>query len=127
MAKVNLEINGRKYALGCDDGEEDRLQRLGEKLDTRVRTLADQFGQIGDVRLLVMAGITMTDEMEEMRENMEGAAETATAELRRETEDALATAQKLEASAQKSETSAADALADAARKIERLAEKLQQD
>ncbi|MCF6275966.1 MAG: cell division protein ZapA [Robiginitomaculum sp.] len=127
MAKVNLEINGRKYALGCDDGEEDRLQRLGEKLDARVRTLADQFGQIGDVRLLVMAGITMTDEMEELRENMEGAAESATAELRRETEDALASAQKLEASAQKSEVSAADALADAARQIEQLAAKLQQD
>jgi len=127
MAKVNLEINGRKYALGCDDGEEERLTRLGQKLDTRVRTLADQFGQIGDVRLLVMAGITMTDEMEELRENLEGAAETATAELRRETEDALAAAQKLEATAQKSEVSAADALADAARQIERLAEKLQQD
>ncbi len=127
MAKVNLEINGRKYALGCDDGEEDRLQRLGEKLDARVRTLADQFGQIGDVRLLVMAGITMTDEMEELRENMEGAAESVTAELRRETEDALASAQKLEASAQKSEVSAADALADAARQIEQLAAKLQQN
>ncbi|MCF6221464.1 MAG: cell division protein ZapA [Robiginitomaculum sp.] len=127
MAKVNLEINGRKYALGCDDGEEDRLQRLGEKLDARVRTLADQFGQIGDVRLLVMAGITMTDEMEELRENMEGAAESATAELRRETEDALASAQKLEASAQKTEVSAADALADAARQIEQLAAKLQQN
>ena len=96
MAKVNLEINGRKYALGCDDGEEERLTRLGEKLDARVRTLADQFGQIGDVRLLVMAGITMTDEMEEMRENLEGKAETATTELRRETEHALAAAQKSE-------------------------------
>jgi len=118
MGKVNLEINGRKYALGCDDGEEERLTRLGQKLDARVRTLADQFGQIGDVRLLVMAGISMTDEMEEMRENLEGQAETATAELRRASEDALA-------SAQKSEITAADALADAARRIEKLAEKLQ--
>lgn len=127
MAKVNLEINGRKYALGCDDGEEERLTRLGQKLDARVRTLADQFGQIGDVRLLVMAGITMTDEMEELRENLESAAESATENLRRETEDALAAAQKLEAQAQKSEVSAADALADAARQIEQLAEKLQRD
>ncbi|MBL4852774.1 MAG: cell division protein ZapA [Robiginitomaculum sp.] len=118
MGKVNLEINGRKYALGCDDGEEERLTRLGQKLDARVRTLADQFGQIGDVRLLVMAGITMTDEMEEMRENLEGKAETATADIRRDSEDALAAAQK-------SEITAADALADAARRIEKLAEKLQ--
>lgn len=119
MAKVNLEINGRKYALGCDDGEEARLTRLGQKLDARIRTLADQFGQIGDVRLLVMAGITMTDEMEEMRENLESQAESATEELRRESADVLAAAQK-------SEVSAADALADAAKQIERLAAKLQQ-
>ncbi len=118
MGKVNLEINGRKYALGCDDGEEERLTRLGRKLDARVRALADQFGQIGDVRLLVMASITLSDEMEELREDLESRAETATAELRRKSEDAIAAAQK-------SEITAADALADAARRIERLAEKLQ--
>jgi len=27
MAKVNFVINGRKYALGCDAGEEERLMR----------------------------------------------------------------------------------------------------
>ena len=59
MAKVSLNINGRKYALGCDDGEEERLMRLGQKLDDRVNNMANQFGQIGDLRLLVMAGITM--------------------------------------------------------------------
>ena len=118
MAKVNLEINGRKYALGCDEGEEDRLLRLGQKLDARVNALADQFGQIGDVRLLVMAGLGMTDELEELRENAQSEAQTANAEILQESEDALAAAQM-------SEVSAADALADAARQIERLAAKLQ--
>jgi len=47
MAKVNFVINGRKYALGCDAGEEERLMRLGQKLDDRVNTMANQFGQIG--------------------------------------------------------------------------------
>ena len=31
MGKASLEINGRKYALGCDDGEEERLVELGQK------------------------------------------------------------------------------------------------
>ena len=39
MAKVSLNINGRKYALGCDDGEEERLMRLGQKLDDRVNNI----------------------------------------------------------------------------------------
>jgi len=57
MAKVSFVINGRKYALGCDEGEEERLMRLGQKLDDRVNTMANQFGQIGDLKLMVMAGI----------------------------------------------------------------------
>jgi len=42
MAKVSININGRKYALGCEDGEEERLMRLGQKLDERVNNMADQ-------------------------------------------------------------------------------------
>jgi len=71
MAKVSININGRKYALGCDDGEEERLMRLGQKLDDRVNNMANQFGQIGDLRLMVMAGITMLDELEEMNKSVD--------------------------------------------------------
>lgn len=121
MGKVSLEINGRKYALGCDDGEEPRLEGLGRKLDDRIKILANQFGQIGDLRLLVMAAISMTDELEESRQNLEGQARELSDEMQRETETALADAQ---AEVQATETTAADALVDAARQIERLAAKL---
>ncbi len=117
MAKVSFDINGRKYNLGCDDGEEERLAGLGQKLDERIKILANQFGQIGDLRLLVMAGITMTDELEELSENLEEQAEKLNADMRRDSQRTL----KL---AQKSEISAADALEDAARRIERLAKRL---
>lgn len=117
MAKVSLDINGRKYALGCDEGEQERLSALGSAFDERVKGLANQFGQIGDLRLLVMAGISLVDELQEVRDNLDKQAEKMSAEVRRKGEDAMA-------SAQKSETTAADALANAARRIERLAEKL---
>ena len=65
MGKVSLNINGRAYGLGCEAGEEERLMRLGQRLDARVAKMADQFGQIGDLRLLVMAGITLLDEIED--------------------------------------------------------------
>ncbi|HHI88831.1 MAG TPA: cell division protein ZapA [Hellea balneolensis] len=120
MARVNLEINGRKYALGCDDGEEERLLRLGKILNDRVQMMADQFGQIGDVRLLVMAGITLADELDELNANIDSRTEDISNELRRKSEAA-------QAQAEKSQMNAADALADAARRIEELAEKLQRD
>ncbi len=119
MAKVSLEINGRKFALGCDEGEEERLLRLGGMLDERVRAMADQFGQIGDVRLLVMAGITLADELDELNEDLDGRAKTLSAEFARESRQAVSAAKR-------SEKSASDALLRAAKRIERLAERLEQ-
>lgn len=117
MGKVSLEINGRRYALGCDNGEEERLENLGRKLDERIKQLANQFGQIGDLQLLVMAGIGMTDELEEVSESVEEQASALSVEMQRKGEKAIADASKLE-------NSASDALVNAARQIEKLAEKL---
>ncbi|MEM7727961.1 MAG: cell division protein ZapA [Pseudomonadota bacterium] len=113
MGKVSLDINGRAYGMGCEDGEEERLERLGRKLDARVQQMAQQFGQIGDVRLLVMAGITLLDEMEDPQGSSD--AQVAQAEARL---DAAETAR------QASDAQAAQSLMDAARRIERLTERL---
>jgi cell division protein ZapA len=118
MGKVSLDINGRKYAMGCEDGEEERLLRLGQKLDDRVTQMANQFGQIGDLRLLVMAGITMMDEVEDTMENLDLRVDARAAGLRKERDAAtLASA--------KSQAEAAKALSAAAKRIEGLAAKLQ--
>lgn len=117
MAKVSLNINGRKYSLGCDDGEEERLTRLGQRLDERVKAMANQFGQIGDLRLLVMAGITMTDELEELGSSVEVEAEKMAKNIRKESNSALAASRR-------NEKRAAESLSNAAKKIEQIAERL---
>ena len=117
MAKVNITVNGRRYALGCDDGEEERLLVLGQKLDNRVKELANQFGQIGDLRLLVMAGITMMDELEDTDNLVEQKAERLAADIRRASEDAVKASHR-----EKSE--ALDALMNTAERIEALATKI---
>jgi len=117
MAKVNITVNGRRYALGCDDGEEERLNVLGQKLDKRIKDLANQFGQIGDLRLLVMAGITMMDELEDTDSLVEQKAERLASDVRKASEDAVKAARK-------QQSQAASGLAEAAERIERLAEKL---
>ena len=120
MAKVSININGRKYALGCEDGEEERLMRLGQKLDDRVNNMADQFGQIGDLRLMVMAGITMLDELEEMNGAVDAEVDKRVVDLRKESAVALKAATQ-------SESKAADSLLSAAERIERLAARLAGD
>ncbi len=117
MGRVSLDINGRKYAMGCEDGEEERLLRLGQKLDDRVNQIANQFGQIGDLRLLVMAGITLMDEVEDTAENIEKRVDAKAAGLRKELNTATSTSLK-------TQKDAAISLNTAAQRIEALASKL---
>jgi len=63
MAQVSVTINGREYSIACDDGQEEHLGKLGEYLDSRVAELAATMGQIGDARLLIMAGLLVSDEL----------------------------------------------------------------
>jgi cell division protein ZapA len=47
--------------MACEDGQEEHLGRLAERLDRTVEKLRGEFGEIGDQRLTVMAAITMAD------------------------------------------------------------------
>ena len=63
MSHVNVTINGRQYRMACEEGQESRLLRLAENLETRVVGLRGKFGEIGDQRLTVMAALTVADEL----------------------------------------------------------------
>ncbi len=62
MAQVNVVISGKTYRMACDDGEEDHLARLAERLNQSIEQLRGRFGEIGDHRLTVMAAITLADQ-----------------------------------------------------------------
>lgn len=117
MGKVSLNINGRAYGLGCEAGEEERLTRLGQRLDARVAQMADQFGQIGDLRLLVMAGITLLDEIEDPESAVALQIEERMGEMTKKLDVATKARET-------TETEAVEGLMTAARRIERLAERL---
>jgi cell division protein ZapA len=65
MAQVNVSISGKLYRMACDDGQEDHLNQLAARLDETIEQLRQQFGEIGDQRLTVMAAITMADQNSE--------------------------------------------------------------
>ena len=71
MAQVSLTINGRKYQIACDNGQEAHLSRLGAYVDKRVNELAAAVGQIGDARLLVMVSLLVADELSDAYAKME--------------------------------------------------------
>jgi cell division protein ZapA len=65
MAHVTVTINGRQYRMACEDGEADHLSHLAAGLNTRVEQLRENFGEIGDNRLVVMAALMIADELSE--------------------------------------------------------------
>lgn len=65
MAQINVNINGRQFRMACEDGQEEHLQRLAKDFDERVEKIRAQFGEVGDMRLTIMAALTLGDEMSE--------------------------------------------------------------
>jgi cell division protein ZapA len=65
MSHVNVTINDRQYRMACEEGQEARLLRLAESLESRIQSLRGKFGEIGDARLTVMAALTVCDELQD--------------------------------------------------------------
>jgi len=63
MNHINVTINGRQYRMACEEGQEVRLLKLAESLESRIGNLRGKFGEIGDARLTVMAALTVCDEL----------------------------------------------------------------
>ena len=63
MSHINVTINGRQYRMACEEGQEVRLLKLAEALESRIESLRGKFGEIGDQRLTVMAALTACDEL----------------------------------------------------------------
>lgn len=66
MAQVTVTIDGKAYRMACEEGQEDHLTDLANRFDRYVLHLKSQFGEIGDLRLTVMAGIMIMDEVSEL-------------------------------------------------------------
>jgi len=65
VPEVNVEINGRKYRMACEEGQQKHLIGLAKRFDAHVEGLKGVVGEIGDTRLTVMAGIAVLDELAE--------------------------------------------------------------
>ncbi|WP_283196268.1 cell division protein ZapA [Rhizobium sp. AN80A] len=66
MAQVTVMIDGKAYRMACEEGQEEHLTDLATRFDRYVGHLKGQFGEIGDLRITVMAGIMIMDEISEL-------------------------------------------------------------
>jgi cell division protein ZapA len=116
MAQVNLTVNGRIYRMACEDGEEEHVEELGGRFDAAINELRGALGEIGDTRLMVMAGILMTDRLDDAERRLKRVEQEVSALKDRNSDSAM----RLEGL----EQSFAESLLHAADRIERIAERL---
>lgn len=116
MAQVTVSIDGKQYRMACDEGQEEHLMGLADRFDRYVSHLKESFGEIGDRRLTVMAGIMVMDELSEVQKRLMGM-ESEMATLRKTRDDALTKADK-------NDSALTGALGEFAQRLEALADKL---
>ncbi|MCW5725791.1 MAG: cell division protein ZapA [Maricaulaceae bacterium] len=100
MGKVTVTLNGRAFTIGCEDGQEAYLRDLASHLDGHIRGISDDVGQIGDLRLLLMAALVTVDEAREAdrrAEALEAQVEALKADIRGGAEALNRAAGRLEA------------------------------
>jgi cell division protein ZapA len=116
MAQVSVTINGRHYRMACEDGQEEHLVSLARNLDGRITQLRASFGEIGDMRLTVMAALMIADELSETSKHLR----TLEDDLVRLREMGAQTGDRIEAT----ENAVAAALNNAAERVENLTRNL---
>ena len=70
MAQIQVEVNGRPYAVGCEDGQEPHLMELARMFDHQVRQVSQDMGQLGDTRLFLMGALLLADELLDARSRL---------------------------------------------------------
>lgn len=111
MAEVTVEVAGRSYRLGCDDGEEQHLSALAARIDAEARRISKGMNQMAEGRLMLMAALLVADKLHE-----------AEAQI---TEQALALREAEQALAERPSGLPADEEAEISGEIDRLSERLE--
>ncbi|WP_439615957.1 cell division protein ZapA [Shinella sp.] len=116
MAQVTVQIDGKAYRMACEEGQEGHLEELAAGFDRYVGHLKEQFGEIGDLRLTVMAGIMVMDELNEVTRRL--------TKLEKEAEELRKGREGVMSEVSKSEDAIAQALGDLTSQIQGMAAKL---
>ena len=116
MAQVTVTIAGRTYRMACGDGEEEHLAGLAAGFDAKIDEMRQAFGEIGDMRLHVMAALTYVDDLQEARKRI--------AALEKELAASRAAATESGEEVEALEGRVAEAVAKAAERLERVAKTL---
>ena len=97
MPQVLVNIGGRSYRLACNPGEEEHLAGLAKLVDGKIGEMQGEFRDIADQRIVVMAALSLADELFDAKRKAEARIAESTEALAREVEARQAAEQRVAA------------------------------
>lgn len=82
LAQVAISFNNRTFRFQCGEDEAGRLEELANYLKTKLDALMREHGPIGDERLVLMAALTIADELFDTRADIDELLEDQTGKLK---------------------------------------------
>ena len=61
--------------VGCEDGQEAHVEAVARQFDAHVREVSDAVGQVGELRLFLMAALMTADELADVKARLAQAEE----------------------------------------------------
>ncbi|MCJ2012371.1 cell division protein ZapA [Methylobacterium sp. J-076] len=116
MPIITVTIDSKTYRMACGKDEEAHLTALTADLSERVGRMRESFGEIGDMRLQVMAALTISDELSDLRKRF--------AALEAEVAQSRSVVAAAERARDEAAARAAEGISGAANRIARLADAL---
>ncbi len=96
-ATMNVKILGKEFQVSCPSDEQDDLLKAADQLDDRMREIRDTGKVIGLERIAVMAGLNITNEYLQAKDQIDGKeTDKMLKKLNRKLDKALKNAKQME-------------------------------
>lgn len=70
MATVNFTLRNKNYHIACDDGEQEKILELVDRLNVRVDSMSKTCGSASDNVVLALSSLMMEDEIDSLRKKV---------------------------------------------------------
>ena len=67
MTKVTVSVNGNKYEVACEDGQEKHLLELTKMVEEHCSRLVSNLGDVSNAQLMLLVRLTLADELHEIK------------------------------------------------------------
>ncbi len=71
MANVTITVNNRNFTIACEEGQQERVQMLGNYINDRFASMASSGAAANEIYSLVLTSLVITDELFDLKEQMD--------------------------------------------------------